>query len=109
MGNGEFVEQVLRAANEQMEQRSALKAEGFDFNAIISKVAQIMDIEPEAVLNRGRSEQTVKARDLLCYFANRELGMTTVELSRKVGVSQPTVSRASQRGERIAKNNNFKL
>ena len=99
----------VRGDIEQMEQRYALKAKGFDFNAIISRVADIMEIEPEAVLKRGRSQQTVKARNLLCYFANRELGMTAVELSRKPGISQPTVSRASQRGERIVKNSNFKL
>jgi hypothetical protein len=51
----------------------------------------------------------VEARRLPCYWANRELGMTTVELYKQLRISQPTVSRASQRGERIVMENEFKL
>ena len=109
LGDGEFVEHVLKAADEQLEQRYALKAEGYDFKAVVSRVAEIMDMAPDAVLSRSRSPQTVKARSLLCYWANRELGMTTVELSKQLRISQPTASRASQRGERIVMENSFKL
>ena len=100
---------MLKAADEQLEQRYALKAKGYDFKAVVSTVAEIMDIEPDAVLSRSRSPQTVKARSLLCYWANRELGMTTVELSKQLRISQPAASRASQRGERIVMENDFKL
>ena len=109
LGDGEFVEQVLKAADEQLEQRYALKTKGYDFKAVVSRVAEIMDIESDAVLSHSRSPQTVKARSLLCYWANRELGMTTVELSKQLRISQPTVSRASQRGERIVMESDFKL
>ncbi len=109
MGDGEFVEHVLKAADEQLEQRYALKVKGYDFTTVVSRVAEIMDMAPDAVLSRSRSPQTVKARSLLCYWANRELGMTTVELSKQLRISQPTASRASQRGERIVMENSFKL
>jgi DNA-binding MarR family transcriptional regulator len=45
---------------------------------------------------------TVKARSVLCYWATRELGITTVELSKRLRVSQPTVSQSVKRGEKIA-------
>jgi DNA-binding MarR family transcriptional regulator len=44
----------------------------------------------------------VAARSLLCYWANRELGITTVELARRLNLAQPTVSQSVDRGERIA-------
>jgi REP element-mobilizing transposase RayT len=109
LGDGEFVEQVLKATDEQLEQRYALKAKGYDFETVVSRVAEIMDIEPAAILSRSRSPQTVKARRLLCYWASRELGMTTVELSKRLRISQPTASRAAQRGERIVMENDFRL
>jgi len=34
----------------------------------------------------------VKARDLLSYFANRELGMSTVHLARILKIGQPAVT-----------------
>ncbi len=100
---------VLKVADEQLEQRYALKAKGYDFKTFVSRVAEIMGIASDVVLSRSRSPKTVKARSLLCYWANRELGMTTVELSKQLMISQPTASRASQRGERIVMENGFKL
>jgi len=46
--------------------------------------------------------KNVKARSLLCYWATRELGMTTIELSKKLKLSQPTISQSAKRGQKIA-------
>jgi hypothetical protein len=67
LGDGEFVEQVLKEADEQSERRYALKAKGCDFETVVSRKAEIMDIETVAVLSHSRSPQTIKARSLLCY------------------------------------------
>ena len=48
------------------------------------------------VTSRGKAPQTVKVRSLLCYWANRELGMTTVELSKRLRICQSAANRASQ-------------
>lgn len=100
---------MLKAADEQLEHRYALNAEGYDFKAVVSRVSEILDIAPPAVMSRSRSPKTVKARSLLCCWANRYLGMTPVELSKQLRISLPTASRASQRGERIVMENGFKL
>ena len=100
---------MLKAADEQLEQRYALRAKGYDFKAVVLNVAEMLGIDTGEVLSRGKAPKTVKARSLLCYRANRELGMTTVELSRRLRISQPSASRASQRGKRIAAQNDFSL
>jgi predicted DNA binding protein len=46
---------------------------------------------------------------VLCYWAARELGISTLELSRKLGISQPTASQSAKRGERIVKEKGLKL
>jgi predicted DNA binding protein len=46
---------------------------------------------------------------VLCYWAARELGISTLELSRKLGISQPTASQSVKRGERIVKEKRLKL
>lgn len=68
-----------------------------------------MAIVPEAVLSAGEQPQTGKVRSLLCYWANREIAMTTVEIARQLSMCQSAVSRASLRGEQIAKENKFDL
>jgi len=57
----------------------------------------------------GKSPQTVNAKSLLCFWANRKLGMTTVEIGKKLNLSQSAVSRSSLRGEEIARENQFAL
>jgi DNA-binding MarR family transcriptional regulator len=50
-----------------------------------------------------------EARSLLCYWAVRKLGFSTTELSKKLGVSQPSVSISVKRCEKIAKVRQLKL
>jgi hypothetical protein len=52
---------------------------------------------------------TVEARGVLCYLAVRELGLTTLELSKRLGVSQPTISQSVKRGEGIVKRKDLKI
>jgi len=54
------------------------------------------------VLRVGKQPLRVKARDILCYFANRELGMSTVELARIL-----KISRSVQRGEKTVETENL--
>jgi len=54
------------------------------------------------VLREGNFARTVAARSLLCYWANRELGVSTMELARRLNLAQATVSQSVDRGERIA-------
>lgn len=63
----------------------------------------------QEVLATGKHPQTVKARNLLCFWATRELGISTVKLSQKLKLSQPTVSISAKRGEKIGEDNNFEL
>jgi putative transposase len=109
LGDSEFVEQVLKEAKDRLERRYALEAKGFDFEQVVERVAQVMNINASDVLKRSKDAQTIKARSLLCFWANRELGMTTVEISRRLKLSQSAVSRSSMRGEKIALQNGFHI
>ena len=109
LGDSEFVEQVLKEAEDRLERRYALEAKGYDFEQVVERVAQVMNMNASDVLKRSKDSQTVKARSLLCFWANRELGMTTVEISHRLKLSQSAVSRSSMRGERLALRNGFHI
>jgi len=103
LGDGNFVESVLKAAQENLERKYELKSQGHGFEWLVNRVSQIMEIEPDDMLSTGKYPQRVRARSLLCYWGAHELGMTTVELGKKVNLAQPTVSQAILRGQTIAK------
>jgi putative transposase len=102
LGDGDFVESVLAAGSERLEQRSRLKNAGYDFEGLVERVAAIFDMPLSEVLREGKYARTVAARSLLCYWANRALGISTVELARRLKLAQPTVSQSVERGERVA-------
>ena len=56
-----------------------------------------------------RYPDTVEARSVLCYWAARELGLSTVELSKRLGISQPTASQSVKRGGMIVKEKQLKM
>jgi REP element-mobilizing transposase RayT len=109
LGDGDFVENVLKSAQEELEQKYDLKAKGYDFDRVMDRVAEVMSMEIEKVTAFGKSPQTVKARSLLCFWAHRKLGMTTIEIGRKLNISQSAVSRSSMRGQTIERENGFEL
>jgi hypothetical protein len=109
LGDGEFAQFVLNEAKEQLEKRYQLKARGYDLDKVTIRVSSVLGIEPEQVWASGKHPLTVKARSLLCYWAVRELGFSATAISKKLGVSQPSVSISVKRGERIAKSEHIEL
>lgn len=102
LGDGDFVETVLKKAQEDLDRKSKLEAAGYSFDWLLGRVAKQLEIEPKKVMAPGKYAACVAARSLLCYWGVRELGMTTVELARRLNLAQPTVSQAVKRGEKIA-------
>lgn len=93
----------------RFERRYFLEAQGYDFGKVVERVAQLLDMPPKDVLRSGKQAKTVMARSLVCFWANRELGMSTVEISNQLKIGQSAVSRSSLRGEKIAEENKFSL
>ena len=101
LGDGDFVERVLSAADEQLERKYRFKSKGYDLHNLTLRVADIFSIKPSEVLKPGKQPDRVKARSLLCFWAVRELGYTMAELALKADLSQPAISISVRRGEEI--------
>lgn len=74
---------------------------GYDFNRLVKRVAALFEMPPSEVLRKGKYARTVEARSVLCYWANRELGISTVELAGRLKIAQPTVTQSVARGEKV--------
>jgi REP-associated tyrosine transposase len=109
LGDGEFTQSVLDEAKERLAEHYRLQTQGYDLDKVTIRVSSELGIDPAQVWGYGKHPLTVKARSLLCYWAVRKLGFSATELSRKLGVSQPSVSISVKRGEKIAEKEQFKL
>lgn len=103
LGKGDFAQEVLSKCREGMERRYRFRARGHGFDWLVDQVAALLNLERDIVTRPGKYPETVEARSVLCYWSVRELGLTTLELSKRLHVSQPAISHSVKRGEGIVK------
>ena len=109
LGDSDFVESVLSEQSEHLERRYALQSQGYDFQALVRRVGDIFGLKPEMVTSAGKQPVRVEARSVTCYWAVREFGMTTVDVSRRLSITQSAVTKAVYRGEKLAKDKGFRM
>jgi len=83
-----------------LQRRYEFEAGGYDFDRLIGRVAEAMQLDPEEVPAPGKYAPRVRVRSLLRYWGARKPGMTTVELSEPHNLAQPSVSKAVPMGEK---------
>jgi REP element-mobilizing transposase RayT len=109
LGDGDFVEQVLSSAQEQLERKYALAAVGITLDDVAIRVAELLNLKPIELWTPGKQQYRVQARSLLCYWASRELGISMADLSRRLKLSPAAISLCIKRGEKIARNSAYML
>ena len=75
----------------------------------VERVAKVMDMSPEDVMDSGKGRRNVQARSVLCYWATDQLGISQSRLARILNLTQPAISQAVSRGKRLAKMHKYSL
>ena len=101
LGSSDFVEAVLKQANEDLQQKYRLTASGLNLETLLRKVAGYYSIDPQDLKTASKESTLTKARTVLCYLAVRKLMISCAEVARKLGISPATVSRAASRAVKL--------
>ena len=109
LGDGDFVEQVLLQAREQMERRHRVRSRGFDLDKVAERVCELPAVDESELWAAGKERNRVRARSLFCYWASRELGISQAELARKLNLSPAAVTFSVKRGEEMVSEHNYSL
>lgn len=109
LGDGDFVEQVLAAADEALERKAALVSQGMTVDGVAERVAECLGVRESDVWSTGRQRRLVKARSLLCFWAVNELGTGMAALARRLNISVPAVSKSIVRGRKLAETKGLSL
>ncbi|MFC1643495.1 transposase [Chlamydiota bacterium] len=99
LGDGIFVEQVLKAADEKLEKRERLQKEGWTLERLSQEVCKEYGLKEIEIRRQGKGK-IAEARNVVCYKGNREIGISTKELSEYLGISRGAVSKSIERGEK---------
>ena len=89
LGDSDFVEEVLRAAEERMDNKNVYRQMGRDLDWLALMVANLLNVDVAELWHGGKKSLTVQARSLVCYWATQELGMTATSLGKRLKISQP--------------------
>jgi hypothetical protein len=109
LGQGDFVETVLKSAQENLDRKSRIRALGYDFDWLSDRVLGLFGLTFKELLTGGKQRRTVQARSVLCYWGTRELGMSAVEISKKLNIASSTASESATRGRQIVEKQGLKL
>jgi REP element-mobilizing transposase RayT len=103
LGEGDFVSEVLSESRESFNRKYELKTRGVDFQFVLERASSLFGLEEDYILGRGRQADRVRARDLVCFWCARELGISLAQLAREFDTTSTGVSYAVGRGEKLAK------
>jgi len=109
LGDGEFVASLLSEVNEKLDHQYLLKSLGYDLEKISQKVSELYGIDKREIYSKSRRKVQVKARDLFCYWAVKEIGVSCTSVAKRLGMSQPGVGYAVSRGKKTAKKYKLQL
>ncbi len=109
LGSSDFVNDVLAGAQEALDKKYALAAQGVQFAHIVEAVSALISVPPRDLLGPRKERAIVKARTLVCYWAATELGVTMTEIGKQLGISVSTVSVAVKKGRLIVEREGLKL
>jgi putative transposase len=100
LGDSEFVTQVISEADEAFDRRYTLKSMGYDIGGVEQRVLDIFGINTEELYSGCRKKIVSEARSVFCYWCVRELGESMTSLAKQLGLTQPAVGYAVDRGNK---------
>ncbi len=109
LGDSDFITQVLSDADEKLDRRYRLKSQGYDIPKVEKRVVEIFGIEKKDLYSGSRKDKISKARSVFCYWCVRELGESMTDIAKYLGISQPAVGYAVDRGEIIVREKKIEL
>ena len=92
-----------------MDRRYVLKQSGIDLEVVERRVTDLFSLKAEDLYGNGRARRIVQARSVFCFWAARELGYSQKGLADRFSVTEPAITYAIRRGQRLTHENGYRL
>ena len=87
LGDGDFVDTVLKEAHEALSRKDQYRMAGIGFEEVLTLVAGKFKVQEQEIMSAGKQPLRVQARSLLCYYSVRELGYSVISTAAKLGLA----------------------
>jgi len=102
LGSGEFVTAIFKEAEEKQIRQFKIKRTGLTITGIIEKECRTARISEKELKNGSKRMIVRNVRERIARRGVEELGLTSAEIARNLGVCTSTVTRALTRSEAAA-------
>ncbi len=99
LGDSDFVEEVLREEEKLEQQTKEMRKKGWQ--GFVNKVAKVQGIEKERLFQKGRSKAVSDGKAMLIYAGVMHFGKKNKAMANMTCMSEPSASRAKERGKII--------
>jgi len=99
LGNGDFVQEILKEAEEKHLRQLKLRQSGLSITVIIRQECKKSKISPEELRRGSRRRRVSEARAAIALRSSKEIGFSGAEIARNLGVNTSSINRAIARAE----------
>ena len=97
LGSGDFVHAILKETEERELRQLKLKRSGRTIQKIISEECKKAGVSPQEVINGVRRRAVSRLRAAIASRGRTELGLSSAEMARHLGVAASSISRLVER------------
>jgi REP element-mobilizing transposase RayT len=98
LGDRDFVEKILKQADEALEKKTLAMAKGLDLEKLIAAVADHFEMDSEIIKSASRQRTVAQVRSIICCLAVDQLMIHGAEVARRLNLSASAVSKLTSRG-----------
>lgn len=99
LGGGDFVQEILKEAEEKHLRQLKLQKSGLNIAEIIRQECKKSKISPEELRRGSRRRKVSEARATIALRSSKELGLSGAEIARNLGVNTSSINRAIAHAE----------
>jgi REP element-mobilizing transposase RayT len=99
LGGGDFVHAILKETEERELRQLKLKRSGRTIQKIISEECKKAGVSPQEVMNGVRRRVVSRLRAVIASRGRAELGLSSAEMARHLGVAASSISRLIEKME----------
>ena len=98
LGSGEFVDRVLKQAQEDFDWKTKAKWKGLDLETLIDSTTNQLGVKKELIYGHSKNRLVARARAVVSFLAVRRLNYRGTDVARVLQVAPATVAKCLERG-----------
>lgn len=109
MGDDQFVVEVLKRAEEEMNRKEKNRRGGWTMERLVERACELTGVDKSELGKKGRRNTISFAKGLIGYWGCKELGYSSAEVARYLKISSTALAKLIKVGEKVAEEQKLKL